>query len=293
VPGEDLAALIRVPDYVSERASHLAWLMPPPLPEAVVRALCEAAASRGERAEQALLGLRNAEPSALVRQAIEGAVASDQPGVRAAALETFAAQWGTDARATWREFLASRSVPMRWAAESVLGAHGTEEDLPDAAAHLGRLIRARSSVEMSPPRGIEIVELLVRYRDHPVARAALDDLSARWDRLDSALRGWLEEHHFWLDPAGRADPPIEATAGPEETLVWPPPAVERDGDTLMLSFNEGAAHSDARDRFATLAAEHPLVEVLDGDREWLSLRVKALDPDEVIRQLWDSASSAG
>lgn len=291
VPADTLAALIGRPGYVSERASHLAWLLPSPLPPAVARALGEVTRVGGERAVAAVGALQNAEPSTSVRGAVEAALASGEPNLQAAALETLAALWATDARAAWKEFLASRSVPMRWAAEAVLGLHGTEEDLADAAAHLGKLARTKSSVEMSPPRGNEIVDLLVRHRDHPVAQAGLDDLSARWDRLGADLRGWLAEHHPWLDPAVRVDRPTEAVGEPEETLAWPAPTIERDGDSLTLWFDEGAAHSEAREQFETLASGHPLVEVLDGDREWLSVRIASPDPEQVVQALWESASA--
>jgi len=293
VPHQALASLIGRPGYVSERASYLAALLPAPLPEAVAGALCQVATTRGERAVEAARVLGNAAPSEAIRDALQAAMRSDEAELRAAALGSFAELWGTEARPVWREFLASRSVPMRWTAEDVLGAHGAEEDLDDAAGALARLIRARSSVEITPPRGNEIVRLLVRHRDHPVARAALDDLSARWDRLGNDLRRWLVEHHPWLDPARRSDEPQERAIEAEDDPTWPPPTIERHGGTLTLHFDEGAAHAEARERFEALLEAHPSVEVLDADREWLSARISGPDPERLIDELWATAWSPG
>lgn len=291
VPDDALAALIRRRGYLSERASHLAFLLPSPLPEAVTGALCEIGSAGGDRAVSALSALRNAQPSQAVRDTIETALGGADANVQAAALDVLAHLWGTDARPTWQAFLASRSTPLRWTAEAVIGLHGTEEDLADAAAHLAGLARTRSAVPMTPPRGNEIVDLLVRHRDQAVARAALDDLSARWDRLGADLREWLAEHQPWLDPARRDDHPVEQEAEPEGSLTWPAPTIERDGDTLTLSFDDGASHSEARDRFEELAIGHPLVDVLDGDREWLTVRIASVEPEAVVLELWESAGS--
>ena len=293
VPPEPLAALIGRRGYVSERAAQLAASIPAPLPDVVVEALCDVSRAGGERAAAALHALRQAAPSREVRETLEAALGPADPAAQAAALETFAELWATDARATWREFLASRSVPMRWAAEAVLGRHGTQEDLEDAVQHLGRLVRARSTLDMSPPRGNEIVDLLVRHWHHPVAKAGLDDLSARWDRLGDELRRWLTEHHPWLDPAARPDRPEERAAEPEEALIWPPPTIERNDDALTLWFDEGAAHADIRESFEALASGHPLVEVLDGDREFLNVRIASPDPESIVRGLWETAGTEG
>jgi hypothetical protein len=291
IPEQAAATLIRRSGYVSERASHLAALMPGPLPEAVTAALLQVAGEGGERGASATGALQNAEPSESVRQALEEAMAAaDDPNLQAAALATFAHHWGAQARPIWREFLTSRSAPLRWTAEAVLGTYGTQEDLTDAAAQLRTLARTKSSVGMSPPRGHEIVDLLARHRDDPDARGGLDDLSARWVRLGNDLREWLAEHHPWLDPRRRSDQPAEQDGEPEPELLWPAPAIERDGDELKLWFDESAAHmSSARWRFEELAGDHPLVEVLDGDREWLSVRIRDAEPEMLVKQLWEAA----
>ena len=295
VPAQALASLIRRPAHVSERASFLARLMPSPLQAAIVDALTEVAGGTGERAVAALAALHQAEPSTRIRAVVDQALESDDANVQATALEVLAHHWGTEARPTWKAFLASRSAPMRWTAEAVLGLHGTEDDLADAAAHMAKLARTKSTIHMSPARGNEIVDLLVRHREHPTAQAALDDLSARWGRLGDDLREWLAEHHSWLDPARRADEPVTGVsdlhAQPEEELSWPPPSIEREKNgVLTLWFDEGAAHADVRERFELRAAGHPAIEVLDGDREWLSVRCAAPDPEALIRELWAEAS---
>ena len=292
VPAHALAQLLRRPGYLAERACHLAVLLPAPLPGLVTEALIATAAGGGDTAVAALAALRQAEPTSVVRTAVEAALATGDPNARAAALETLAHHWGTEARPAWRELLASKSAPMRWAAEAVIGLHGDEEDLADAAAHLAKLARAKGAMSMSPPRGNEIVDLLVRHRDHSSARAGLDDLSARWDRLPEDLRSWLAEHHPWLDPARRADQPAESMAAGEEELSWPPPRINRRDGLLHLDFDEASAHHPVRERFEELAEAHPAIEVLDGDREWLSMRVTAPNGEALVQELWEAASSA-
>ena len=293
VPPEALAQLLRRPGYLAERACHVAALLPAPLPDPITDALLATAGGSGDAAATALGALQQAEPTAAVRAAVEAALAAGDPNVRAAALETLAHHWGIEARPAWREFLASKSAPMRWTAEAVIGLHGSEDDLADAAAHLAKLARARPGISMSPPRGNEIVDLLVRHREHPAARAGLDDLSARWDRLPEDLRSWLMEHHPWLDPSRRSDSPVESLASTEEELSWPPPTIRRQSGVLYLDFDEVSAQHPVRERFEEMAATHAEIEVLDGDREWLSMRVTVPNAEALIHELWEAASSAG
>jgi len=292
VPPESVAELVRRPGYLGERACHVAALLPAPLPDPVTDALVATIRRGGDAAVAALGALRRAEPTPAVRTAVEVALATGDPNVRGAALETLAHHWGIEARPAWRELLASKSAPMRWTAEAVIGLHGDEDDLADAAAQLARLARAKGAISMSPPRGNEIVDLLVRHRDRPAAQSGLDDLSARWDRLPEDLRSWLADHHPWLDPARRGDRPAESMASPEEELSWPPPTISwRDG-LVYLEFDEASAHHPVRDRFDAMAAAHPGIELLDGDREWLSMRVSVPDAEAVVHELWEAASSA-
>ena len=173
VPPRSIVAALRRRGYVAERAARLAALLPAPLDAVVTEALRDLAGRRGEAATSALAALRAASPSPGVRAAADTALASGDANLRAAALALLARHWTDDARPVWREFLASTSAPMRWTAEDVIGEYGAEEDLPLAAAHLAKLIRARHGVSMSPPRGSSIVDLLIRHRDLPW-------LAARW-----------------------------------------------------------------------------------------------------------------
>jgi hypothetical protein len=291
VPEEPLAALIRKRAYVSESAARLAARLPSPLPEAITDSLCDAAARGGEASEPAIRALTRAAPTPRVHDALTTILASDDPSAMAAALDPLAVHWPDEARSVWRRFLESRSIPLRWAAEEALGLYGTQDDLPEAAAVLKKLIRTRSTMHMTPPRGAQIVALLFSHRDHPDARAGLDDLSARWDRLADDMREWLEQHHPELQPDSRdpAAPSVPDDDLSEELLVWPPPTVEADGDAFLLTFGEGAHHSQARERFDDLAAAAPEIEVLDGDREWLRVRIQAPDPGRLVRDLWDEA----
>jgi hypothetical protein len=179
---------------------------------------------------------------------------------------------------------------MRWEAEDLIAEYGTEEDLPAASAHLAKLIRSRHAIAMLPPRGSPIVNLMVRHADHPVARAALDDLTARWSRLSDDMRSWLAEQHPSLAPAAVPAENEKAEAMPEELLTWPPPSLERDGSSFALTFDEAGAHHPVRERFEELAERHPMIEVIEGDREWLSVAIDAADPEALVRELWSAAS---
>jgi hypothetical protein len=292
LPEDVLITLIGRRSYLGERATQLAESLPPPLGEPVTHALCRAVRIGGDHAATALAALHNADPSAGVRTAVEQALASADPNVRAAALGTLAHHWGTEARPYWQTFLASRSAPERQAAEAILGLYGTEEDLPLAAEHLNKIARARSAVEMEPPRGSEIIDLLVRNREHPVAAEALHDLTVRWDRLPDDLRGWLARQHSWLQVGEAAAPPrVEQASAAAERLEWPLPAITRDGYRLVLHF-DATDQSQVRERFEELARAHVAVSVLDGDREWLALEVRSGEAGALIERLWAQAHEA-
>ena len=293
VPTASLASVLSRRGYVAERAARLAAMLPPPLSPEVASALRDLVRRGGEVAQAALAALRAAEPTLELRASAEEALASEDANVRASGLELLACHWTDDARPVWREFLASKSAPMRWTAESVIGEYGSEEDLADAADHLARLVRSRPTVQSSPPRGSEIIGLLVRHRDHPAARAALDDLGAPWTRLSDDVRSWVLRHYPWLAPADAiaVDPAVSSDELPaEDELEFPPPAVEVDDDgSLHLWFDEDAAHHPVRERFEALVAEHPSLEVLDGDREWLSVRAHGDEAEALIAELWAAA----
>ena len=289
---DPLVSLIGRRSYVGEQAAFLAQAMRGPLSESITTALCAAARAGGDAGSAALAALHNAAPSPEVRGTVDDALASGEPNRQATALVVLAHHWGVEARPAWQAFLASRSGPLRQTAEAVLGLHGTIDDLPDAAARMRMLARAKSAIHMVPPRGHEIVDLLVRFRDVPVARAALDDLSARWGRLGDDLREWLEQAHPWLDPSSRLEATlIEQDAEPEAPLNWPLPRIEREGEAFVLWFDETDLF-ETRERFDDLAHDHPSVEVIDGDREWTSLRVLRGDPESLIGELWAAAGRA-
>jgi hypothetical protein len=200
VPSQSLISALGRRGHAPERAARLASLLPAPLDAGVSTALQDLARRGGGAAIAALAALHQAAPSSAVRATCDAALASDDAHIRAAGLSLLARHWTDDARPVWREFLRSKSAPQRWMAETVISRHATAEDLPDAAAHLSRVIRARPGMAMSPPRGSDLVDLMVRHRRHPVARVALEDLSARWPGLSDDMRPWIAEHHPWLVP---------------------------------------------------------------------------------------------
>jgi hypothetical protein len=292
VPNDALEKLLRRPGYLAERACHLVWHLRDTVDPAVAEALRGVVTRGGEAATAALAALHAAEPTDELRATVDAALASSEPEVSAAALAILAQHWPADARPVWREFLASRSAALRITAESVIGLHGGEEDLADAAAQLKKISRS-TGTDSWPPRGHEIVDLLVRHRAQPVARTALDDLTARWPRLRDDLRRWLVAEHPELQPSDDAPPATGATPmsdEPEGELTWSPPRMARDGDTVGLTFDEAAAHAPPRDRFEELLDADASFDVLESDREFVLVRAGSPDAEARLLALWDEAS---
>ena len=227
-----------------------------------------------------------------VQAALEAALQSSDADVRQLALESLGELFGVGARPYWQAWLASSSAPQRMAAEDVIGTYGDADDVPLAAEHLGKIIRRKSSISWEPPRGNEIITLLVRHRDLPEAQAALADLTKRWPKLPEELQAWLREHHPDLVPA---EPAAAPTAGAEAealepALEWPLPEIKRDGKELYLGFWDTDMF-DVRDRFEDLLEAHPAVTIVDGDREWTTARFNAPDPERLVAELWSQAQA--
>jgi hypothetical protein len=290
-PEDALLALADRPGLVGMYAVAMLGSLPAALSATTTATLMRIAQLDDEdQAAAALRALRQATPMPELRILGNHALESRSNEVRASALSLLAYHWGTEARPAWREFLASKSTTLRDAAEGVIAEHGTEEDLEDAALRVAKIIRAKPGMSYSPPRASDLIGLLARYREHPVARSAFDDLAARWDRFpDPELRDWIREHHPWIEPSGSGDPPVELDIAPETPGEPDPPTVERTDDGFSLVFDDVSAHSAARERLEELLGEHPSVEVLESDREWIDIRIAADDPEAVIARLWAQA----
>jgi hypothetical protein len=191
------------------------------------------------------------------------------------------------------------------AAEEAIGTFGDVEDVPLAAEHLRKIIRRRSSISWEPPRGNEIITLLVRHWEMPEAAAALGDLTGRWPKLPEELQRWLRRSHPDLTPPEAPAPPEGSSAPGEEStpspvpsneveapveppLEWPVPSIEREGKEFRLGFWDTDMH-DIRDRFEDLAAAHPSITIIDGDREWGTYRIEAADAESLIAAVWARA----
>lgn len=232
VPMEPLAELLRRPGYLAERACHLVWSLPAPVDPMIAGALRDLVARGGAVATAAMTALHEAEPTTGLRTTVDAALASDEAEVRASALALLARHWPNDARPVWREFLRSRSAPLRLTAESVLGLHGDEQDLADAAAQLVKLSRG-AGTDTSPPRGHEIVELLLRHREHP----------SRAPRLSA----WRRTGRAYAPTCGRGSRP--STLSSRRVLVLrltrPPPATT-EGRRSSCGPRPGSASTETR-----------------------------------------------
>jgi hypothetical protein len=274
---------------VAEAAYRIAQFLPAPLPDELTAVLSRAARRGNESSDGAVRALRRARPSDEVRTALQAALASSVLDVADAALATLAAVFGSGARQYWQAGLASSSAPRRMAAEDVIGEYGDADDVPLAAEHLGKIIRRRSATSWQPPRGSEIIGLLVRHRELPESRAALADVTKRWARLPEELQQWLRRYHPDLVPADPTSPsPVPGPEVAEPPLEWPMPSIERKGRELHLGFWDTDV-TDIRDRFGELIEAHPAVTILDGDREWLTLSIDESDPEKLIAELWAKA----
>lgn len=291
VPEATVLALCRRRDRAGESTIDLVIAAEVPLSDDLTQVLCLAATQPGNRATRALNALSRATPTAELRATLERAVESTDPDVPSVALATYAAVFGAGARHVWESFLESRSALRRLDGEVIIGEFGEAEDVPGAAAYLRKLIRTRPSTETTPPRGSAIIGLLIRHRDLPEARAALEDLTARWERLQPALRQWIAQHQPDLAPAGDGERAAvsagEDDAVPEADLVWPMPTIQREGGSIRLEFAE-MDHA-VRDRFGELLEAEPAFRILDGDREWLTVTSDTPDPDAAIAELWRRA----
>jgi hypothetical protein len=279
------------------------------LPAELTAVLCRAARGRGETAGPAVRALRRAEPTPEVRAALEVALESTDADVTDAALLALGYVFGTGARPYWQAWLASTSAPRRMSAEEAIGTFGDTEDVPLAAEHLRKIIRRRSSISWEPPRGNEIITLLLRHRDLPEARAALGDLMGRWLKLPEELQRWLRRYHPDLVPPEESSAPGDESTPPpapgeestppaapseddeapvEPPLEWPVPSIEREGTEFRLGFWDTDLN-DIRDRFEDLATAHPAITIIDGDREWGTYRIDVADPESLIAALWAQA----
>ncbi len=286
---------------VGEAAHEAAQFVTPPLPQDLTAVLCTVARRAALSSRSAVVALRRARPTDEVVGALESALASPILDVSDAALGSLAELLGTGARPYWQAGLASSSAPRRMAAEDVIGQSGDADDVPLAAEHLAKIIRRKSSISWEPPRGSDIIGLLVRHREIPEATAALADVTTRWPKLPDEMQRWLVDHHPDLLPSaavldsgeGPADEPQGAS---EPRLEWPLPTIEARGKELHLGFWDTDV-TDIRDRFEDLCEAHPSVTILDGDREWATLRIDAADPEALIVELWarahEKAAEAG
>ena len=288
-PGDLVVGLAKRRDRAAEAGYRLAASLPPPLDDELTAVLCAAVRHRrrGEVGTDALQALRKARPTDEVRTALDTALESTDADVRDVALGTLGAVFGVQARPYWQAWLASSSAPQRMAAEDAIGAYGDADDVPLAAEHLGKIIRRTSSISWEPPRGSEIITLLVRHRELPAAQAALSDLTKRWPKLPEELPPWVKEHHPELVPSGVVEAAEDGDVEPP--LTWPLPEVRRDGDEFSVGFWDTNLH-DVRDRFEELLNAHPDAQVVDGDREWLSARIDTADPEALLTELWARAN---
>ena len=177
----------------------------------------------------------------------------------------------------------------------MIGAYGDADDVPLAAEHLGKIIRRKSSISWEPPRGNEIITLLVHHRDLPAAQAALADLTKRWPKLPEELQRWLKEHHPDLVPREEAPSAVAGEPGDEgdgePPLTWPLPEIKRQGEAFYLGFWDTDLF-DVRDRFEDLLEAHSAVTIVDGDREWTTARFDVPDPEALVAELWAQAQES-
>ena len=294
-PVELVLQLAQRPARVAEQAFRIAEALPAPLSDELTTALC-VAARRGSISDTAAVrALRKARSTAEVREALAAALESSDADVRGLALESLGELFGVGARPYWQAWLASASAPQRMAAEGVIGAYGDADDVPLAAEHLGKIIRRKSSISWQPPRGNEIITLLVRHRDLPEAQAALarpDEALAQASRGAPSLAEGIPPRPRTAGSGRRAricgEPDDEVDAEPP--LTWPLPEIKRDGKELYLGFWDTDMF-DVRDRFEDLLEANPAVTIVDGDREWTTARFDAPDPEALVAELWAQAQA--
>lgn len=79
------------------------------------------------------------------------------------------------------------------AAEEWLGRFGDAEDIPFMSDRLRSLVSGRRHIECHPPEVSFIVPFLLRREEDPSARAALDAIRRRSEKLLENEREWLAQ----------------------------------------------------------------------------------------------------
>jgi hypothetical protein len=89
--------------------------------------------------------------------------------------------------------LAAGRSQEQWWAEKWIARFGGSEDVPFMVKRAKTLTTGRRA-QVEPPEVATLVPFLSRHAEQPDARAALDRLKRRVDRLPDNERRWLEVH---------------------------------------------------------------------------------------------------
>jgi hypothetical protein len=112
--------------------------------------------------------------------------------VRCVALDSLGERLG-DGVLPFARSLAAGRFQEQWWAEKWIARFGGSEDVPFIAKR-AKMLTTRRRVQIGPPEVAILVPFLSRHAEQPDARAALEHVRKRADRLPDTERRWLEAH---------------------------------------------------------------------------------------------------
>jgi hypothetical protein len=113
--------------------------------------------------------------------------------VRCVSLDSLGERLGVGVVPYARRLAAGRRWEEKLWAEKWLGRFGDAEDVPFMANRVKRIASGKRQIECHPPEVSDVVPFLLRHQGDSRARAALDTIRRRPERLLANEREWLEE----------------------------------------------------------------------------------------------------
>ncbi len=126
-------------------------------------------------------------------RALERLLSHASLDVRCVSLGSLGERLGVGVVPYARRLAAGRRWEEKLAAEAWLGRFGDADDVPFMADRLRRLVSGKRQIECHPPEVSDVVPFLLRHQGDSRARAALDAIRRRPERLLQNEREWLEE----------------------------------------------------------------------------------------------------
>ena len=126
-------------------------------------------------------------------QVLEQLLEHKSVDVRCVTLDSLGERLGPDVMRFARR-LAAGAHQEQWWAEKWLARFGDVKDVPFMVKRARALVSAKRQQQYEPPELSYLLPFLSRYSDITAARAALDLIRGKIDRLPENERRWLQKH---------------------------------------------------------------------------------------------------